>query len=132
MTNKILIIGLAIISVGATLFSCKDLQPAKGRIHVIIDSSGAAAPNTSIRITSLGTNGNVGKKSNLEGINKVITTNASGDGEIEVKLDAVVQCYATKATGKAAPRDTLRGVKSLQLTRDKKNAIDTVTIRLRY
>ncbi len=128
MSNKISTLFIALTALGTSVLSCKQPDPPKGSIRVVIDSSGAGASNTTIRVTSVGAKG----KTTLEGIDKVITTNAYGVAEIEVKLDAVVQCYATKATGRVPPYDTLRGVKSLQLVKDKKNTVDTVTIRLRY
>ncbi|MBC7411947.1 MAG: hypothetical protein H7331_05770 [Bacteroidia bacterium] len=128
MNKKISFLCLSIAALSTSIQSCKQPDAPKGSIKVVIDSSGAVAPNTSIHVTSVGSKG----RTNLEGIDKVITTNTYGTADIEVKLDAVVQCYATKATGKAAPYDTLRGVKSLQLSKDKKNFVDTVTIRLRY
>lgn len=123
------IVFAAIVSIFAMMGeACKKPEPPKGRIRVLIDSSGAPAVGATIKVTAKGSKGSA----TINGINQTLTTNTSGEAEIEVKLDAVVQLYAFKLTGLSAPKDSLKGVKSLQLVTDKKNAVDTVTIRLRY
>lgn len=128
--NKIhFIVFAVVIAVFAMMGeACKKPEPPKGKIRVLIDSSGSPAAGATVKVTAKGAKGSA----TLAGINQTLTTNSAGEVDIEAKLDAVVQLYAYKLTGLPAPKDTLKGVKSLQLVADKKNFVDTVTIRLRY
>lgn len=109
--------------------SCKQPEPPKGLITVVVDTasatSGKAVAGATIIVTSKGVKG-------PGVIKETLNTNSSGQAEIEVKLDAVVNLYAYKVTGLAAPKDSIKATGALKLESDKANKVDEVTLKLRY
>ena len=123
---------VVIFSAGFLFFisdSCKQPDPPKGVITVVVDTasstSGTPVSGATILVTTKGVKG--------PGIiSQTLSTNSSGKAEISVKLDAVLNLYAYKVTGFPAPKDSIKATGALKLETDKANRVDEITLKLRY
>ena len=109
--------------------SCKQPEPPKGLIKVVVDTtsstSGTAVSGATILVSTRGAKG--------PGIiKKTLITNSAGEAEISVELDAVLNLYAYKVTGFPAPKDSIKATGALKLEKDKGNTVDEITLKLRY
>ena len=113
------VLGIVVI---LTADSCKKPSAPYCDIHVVVDSSSTGAANATVKITTYG----VSKGKGI--ITETLTTDGSGDASYTTKLDAVINIYAYKLTGQAAPKDSLVGTGACKLETGQKHE---VTIKLR-
>lgn len=116
----LLILGTVVI---LTSDSCKKPSAPYCKIIVLIDSTSKPASGATVLLTTYG----VSKGKGI--IKETLTTDADGETSYTTKLDAVVNLYAYKVTGNAAPKDSLTATGACKLEAGKDNE---TTLKLRY